>query len=556
MTVEPSNPEERIVETQLSSIDSGAKPPAIDTPPNLHAIENPPVEERPTILSSEFGASAVHDELADTIHELLREMVPDTIPVVTRRMPVMEDQRDEVSLRSELLQLVDLTAKYPEIGPPLAQLAYKIGETTFGNQIVRMGLGKEGPGLEYYFVVANSARREHRYTEARKFSIEAIHAFVRTSDEELASDDGSRLLQLVRLGYSTLLFDEKDPKADMSFVKDLRDTLPLLEPKLSGDAFYHAMVAQTRWYDDAVASERAWDRAAEIDSSESTWNARGTWYKDAERDLVKAERAYRKGLERAPTSPLLLHNLGQLLVDKAELPSTDVDKAHRLLHDADQCLRAALREESPKGLRRHVHSTMDRLASLRSSLPPRGAAKREEAQPDPVREPTVGEVIRGRVRSIAPFGVFVFLPGCGVGLLHKSEIAHQSVDDPGQVLKVDQEIDVKVLDVGWRDGRIRIALSMKALLPVPPAEMVPAQNVPTQTAPSQKRPSDKPRESVGNQGRANSDRPDRRDHRGQNQGQNQGQNRGQNQGQKPRNGEVFTKLGDVLLAKLDRLKKP
>ena len=67
--------------------------------------------------------------------------------------------------------------KLYEIGPPLAELAFKIGRPDFGNRIVRMGLDRDGPGLEYYFVAAHSARRERRYADARKLSIEAIRAF-------------------------------------------------------------------------------------------------------------------------------------------------------------------------------------------------------------------------------------------------------------------------------------------------------------------------------------------------------------------------------------------
>ena len=448
----------------------------------------------------------------------------------------------ETSPRPELLRLVDLAAKYPEIGPPLAQLAFKIGQPDFGNQIVRMGLDKEGPGLEYYFVVAHSARRERRYAEARQLSVDAIHAFVRTPDEELALDDGERLLHLVRLGYSTLLFDEKDPKGDPAFVDRLKEALPALEPRLASEAFYHALLAQTRWYEDAEASERSWDRAAELDTSESTWNARGTWYKDAEGDLDKAEQAYRKGLQVASSSPLLLHNLGQLLVDKAERPDVDVDKARRLLNEAEQCLRAALREESPKGLRRHVHSTRDRLMSLRSSLPPRGV-RREEAPVEPEREPAVGEVLQGRVRSIAAFGVFVALPGCGTGLLHKSEIAHEAVDDPGQLLQVGQEIEVKVLDVGRRDGKLRIGLSRKVLLPKPEGMASPAPHRPRQE--------NKP--AGQDQGRR---REDPRDRQGGPRRGGQDDRGNRPRGPKTRDDDKLASLGEMLLAKINQQKKP
>ena len=305
--------------------------------------------------------------------------------------------------RPALRKLIELAVEYPKIGPPLAELAFQIGQTELGNRVMRMGLDQDGPGLEYYFVAAHSARREQRYADARRLAVEAIRAFVRTPEPELADDDGERLLHLVRLGYSTMLFDEKDPRIDPSFVEQLREELPTLEPRLGNDPFYQTLLAQTWWYEDVDKSEAAWDRAAAADSTESTWNARGTWYKDAVKDLDKAEQAYRKGLEVVPTSPLLLHNLAQLLVDMAERPDVDLDKARRYLRNSEQLLRAALREESPKGLRRHVHATRDRLMALRASFPPRGANAKDNEDAEPEREPEPGEVIVGRIRSLAAF---------------------------------------------------------------------------------------------------------------------------------------------------------
>lgn len=455
----------------------------------------------------------------------------------------------------ELLRLMDLAVKYPEIGPPLAELAFKIGQTDLAERIVRMGLDQEGPGLEYFFVAAHSARREQRYADARKLSIEAIGAFLRTPDESLAGDDGERLLHLIRLGYSTMLFDEKDPKCDPAFVMALTEQLPSLEPRLGGEAFYHALVAQTRWYDDIDASERAWDRAAQLDDTESTWNARGTWYKDASKDPDAAEKAYRRGLEKSPTSPLLLHNLGQLLVDKTERPEVDVEQSRRLLREAEQHLRAALREESPKGLRRHVHATMDRLVSLRSSLPPRGsggaAAQAEPAEP--VREPSAGEVLHGRVRSLTGFGAFVALAGCGTGLLHKSEIAHRHVEDPAELLKVGDEIEVKVMEVSRKDGKLRIALSRRALLPKPEGESA--------TSAVKTEGSKGPRPDRGQSDRGQSDRG--QSDRGRGRGRRDGQgDRGRQQDRgsrgssgRSRDDDKLASLGEMLLAKMEKQKK-
>lgn len=76
-------------------------------------------------------------------------------------------------------------------------------------------------------------------------------------------------------------------------------------------------------------------------------------------------------------------------------------------------------------------------------------------------EAEVGRVYKGKVVKIVDFGAFVeILPGTQ-GLLHVSEIAHERIRVVSDVLKENEEIDVKVLDVD-RAGRIK--LSRKALL--------------------------------------------------------------------------------------------
>ncbi len=437
---------------------------------------------------------------------------------------------------AELLTLMELAVKYPEIGAPLAKLAFKVGQSELGNRIVRMGLDGPGPGLEFYFVAANAARREKRLADVRRLSVEAIQTFTKTAPSQLASDDGTRLLHLVRLGFATMVFDEKNPDADPWFVGQLQGLLGGLEERLGADAFFHTLVAQATWYTDRDASELSWDRAAELDDTEFTWNARGTWYKDAERELDKAEKAYRRGLDKAPNSALLQHNLAQLLLDKAGRPEVDVADARKLLREADQLLRNALRGDSPKGFRRHVHETREALETLRSSLPGHDEPKahREPSKPaEPERVPAVGEVLTGRVVSVTAFGAFVALPGAGVGLLHKSEISHDRVEDPASVLKVGDEIEVKVVDVSRKEGdRTRIGLSRKALLPAPA------------------------RAAGGQQPKSGSGegRPQQREQRGEG-GQRHGGQRGHGQGRPQRDkakDDKLASLGEMLLAKIQK----
>ncbi|HUX78105.1 MAG TPA: S1 RNA-binding domain-containing protein [Anaerolineae bacterium] len=79
-------------------------------------------------------------------------------------------------------------------------------------------------------------------------------------------------------------------------------------------------------------------------------------------------------------------------------------------------------------------------------------------------ELTEGETQHGKVTSITNFGAFVDLGGAD-GLIHVSELSWGRVDNPRQVLKVGQEVDVYVLDVDRQ--RKRIALSLKKLQPDP-----------------------------------------------------------------------------------------
>ena len=79
--------------------------------------------------------------------------------------------------------------------------------------------------------------------------------------------------------------------------------------------------------------------------------------------------------------------------------------------------------------------------------------------------PEVGEVYHGKVVSILEFGAFVeILPG-KEGLLHISELDYKKVDKVEDVLQVGDEVDVKLLEIDEKTGKMR--LSRKALLPAP-----------------------------------------------------------------------------------------
>jgi len=69
-----------------------------------------------------------------------------------------------------------------------------------------------------------------------------------------------------------------------------------------------------------------------------------------------------------------------------------------------------------------------------------------------------GMVVRGTVTKITNFGVFVELEEELEGLLHISELADQKVENPQDVVKAGDEIDVKILRVDVADRKIGLSL--------------------------------------------------------------------------------------------------
>lgn len=71
---------------------------------------------------------------------------------------------------------------------------------------------------------------------------------------------------------------------------------------------------------------------------------------------------------------------------------------------------------------------------------------------------TEGTIMKGRVKNITDFGAFIDLDGLD-GLLHITDMSWGRVKHPSEVLKVGEEIDVKVLGVD--KDRERVSLGLK-----------------------------------------------------------------------------------------------
>ena len=79
--------------------------------------------------------------------------------------------------------------------------------------------------------------------------------------------------------------------------------------------------------------------------------------------------------------------------------------------------------------------------------------------------PEEGETYKGKVKSIMPYGAFVGIAPNTDGLLHVSEISWERVENVEEVLKEGQEIEVKLISIDPKSGKLK--LSRKVLLPKP-----------------------------------------------------------------------------------------
>lgn len=85
--------------------------------------------------------------------------------------------------------------------------------------------------------------------------------------------------------------------------------------------------------------------------------------------------------------------------------------------------------------------------------------KEQEEKKQRLQKLQKGLVTTGVIEKIAPYGCFVNIGDGLVGLVHVSQVCGRRIQTPNEVVKVGEEVKVKVLDV--KDERI--SLSMKAV---------------------------------------------------------------------------------------------
>ena len=77
-----------------------------------------------------------------------------------------------------------------------------------------------------------------------------------------------------------------------------------------------------------------------------------------------------------------------------------------------------------------------------------------------------GQVLEGTIKNIRPYGAFVDLGGVD-GLIHITDLSWGRVNDPSEIVQIDQKLNVVILDFDLENGKQRIALGLKQLTPHP-----------------------------------------------------------------------------------------
>ena len=91
-------------------------------------------------------------------------------------------------------------------------------------------------------------------------------------------------------------------------------------------------------------------------------------------------------------------------------------------------------------------------------------AELEQQKKEIIAKLEKGQVLEGTVKNITSYGVFIDLGGVD-GLIHITDLSWGRVNDPNEVVSLDEKLNVVILD--FDDEKKRIALGLKQLQPHP-----------------------------------------------------------------------------------------
>jgi ribosomal protein S1 len=124
------------------------------------------------------------------------------------------------------------------------------------------------------------------------------------------------------------------------------------------------------------------------------------------------------------------------------------------------------RIENPKDIVKVGQKVKAKIISIDKG---RVSLSMKQLQADPwleaVKKYQIGQVLKGKVTKIMPFGVFVELDKDIQGLAHIMELSHESIKNPEELLKVGEEKEFKIISI--EPSEHRLGLSLKALAEPP-----------------------------------------------------------------------------------------
>jgi len=91
-------------------------------------------------------------------------------------------------------------------------------------------------------------------------------------------------------------------------------------------------------------------------------------------------------------------------------------------------------------------------------------AELEQQKKEIISKLEKGQVLEGTVKNITSYGVFIDLGGVD-GLIHITDLSWGRISHPSEIVKLDQKLNVVILD--FDDDKKRIALGLKQLTPHP-----------------------------------------------------------------------------------------
>tara|TARA_B100001245_G_scaffold236297_1_gene226661 strand:- start:5065 stop:7668 length:2604 start_codon:yes stop_codon:yes gene_type:complete len=158
------------------------------------------------------------------------------------------------------------------------------------------------------------------------------------------------------------------------------------------------------------------------------------------------------------TGKIMRRTKGGLIVDigdiEAFLPGSQIDV--RPVKDFDQFLDQDMELKIVKFNESRKNIVVSHKAILEEDL--------KELREDLFKKIKIGGILEGRVKNITDFGVFIDLGGLD-GLLHITDLSWGRVMHPSEIVKLDEELTVKIID--YDEEKKRVSLGLKQLTPHP-----------------------------------------------------------------------------------------